>query len=260
MNEPNQMLHQSEYKCFHTDTMRFTRETKLDFCRCDASQHIKLSELLSLTSDTAIEDYYRRGLSWQMLREQGFAILASRVSFRIHRMPKANDELTVTTWEEAPQGLQLYRAYEVTTRDGERLVSGLSTWLVVNPDTRRILKPSAFTARACPTETTAHNCLECGKIAAAQNAEKWAERPVHFSDIDGNNHVNNARYGDFIVDSMPERFRARTVTDFRLNYALEATLGNSLTIFGAASDSDKKLTLCGKQNDSVCFEAEIFFA
>ena len=104
-----------------------------------------------------------------------------------------------------------------------------------------------------------HDCLKYGKIQIPEDLEKWDERTIKYSDIDGNNHVNNARYGAFVADSIPEDLRQAVFTDFRLNYAKEAKLGQKLEIFGNRNESEKKLTFVGKTEDGVSFEAELFY-
>ena len=92
------------------------------------------------------------------------------------------------------------------------------------------------------------------------NLEKWDERIIKYSDIDGNNHVNNARYGAFVADSIPADLRDATFTDFRLNYAKEAKLGQKVEIFGKNNKAEKKLTIIGKTEEGVSFESELIYA
>lgn len=247
------------FNYWYSEDDSYNKESRIDFCKSDKNHTVKLSELLALTSDTAIDDYFQRGFSWDFLAKQGFAILLSRLSFRFFRMPKCDEYITIHTWEEAPQGLQLFRAYDVLDKNGETLISGISSWLVVNPETRRILKPSQFTLRELPKITKERKCLDCGKITIPENLELLEERKVRFSDLDGNGHVNNSRYGDYVIDSIPEEYQNKCFTDFRLNYAHEAVLGENLSIYGAVNDQEKRIVIVAKQKDSVCFESELYF-
>lgn len=247
------------FKQYHDDKMFFHKEMKLSFSQCDRFQRLKLSELLAITSDTAVEDYNQRGLSWKFLAEHDTAILLSRLSFRIHKMPKTNDTITVHTWEEAPQGLQLFRKYEITGTDDEKLVSGVSSWLLVNPTTRRIIKPALFTLREAPTFSTPPDSLDCGKIQQDENAVFLEERKVRPSDLDGNGHVNNSKYGDYITDCLTDEQQSMQLKDFRLNYAKEATCGQTLKLYKSEDKAQNTITITGKQEQNVCFESVLYF-
>lgn len=246
------------FREYHDDGMNFHRETKLYFGQCDKNQNISLSEILLLTSDTGVEDYFVRGLSWKVLQDNGFGILLSRMSIKIHRMPKANDVIKIKTCEEKPQGLQLYRCYEIYCGD-EKLITASSSWLVVNPETRRIIKPTQFTMRPEPLSSYDFQGIPCGKITLPENMKLLDTRPIRFSDLDGNGHMNNSRYGAFTIDCLPLEYQEKTFTDFRINFSKEAILGVTLELYGYFDDENKKVIVAGKQDNQVCFESELFY-
>lgn len=249
----------TSFKQYHDEKIVFHKEMQLAFSQCNKFQRIKLSELLAITSDTAVEDYNQRGLSWKFLAEHDTAILLSRLALRLHKLPHAHDMITVHTWEEAPQGLQLFRKYEITGNEGEKLVSGVSSWLIVNPSTRRIIKPALFTLRDAPTLTTPLDSLDCGKIQQDENAAFLEERKVRPSELDGNGHVNNSKYGDYITDCLSEEEQSMQLKDFRLNYAKEATCGQTLKLYKSEDKAQNTITITGKQEQNVCFESVLYF-
>ena len=109
-----------EYKSWHEeDGITFHNQMNIFFSQCDKFKRLSLHELLRITSDTAVEEYRQRGLSRDVLTQNGYAILVSRVSFKINRMPKENEHITITTWEEKPEALQFVRAYRIKDKDGK---------------------------------------------------------------------------------------------------------------------------------------------
>ena len=229
------------------------------FCEANDNRRLSFYDLLKISSDGAVEDYNQRGMSREVLLENHYAILVSRISYRFHRMPKENEAIVLKTWEEKPEPLQLVRAYEFESMRGEKLVSGLSSWIAVNPESRRIVPTKNFTMRPAPELQGDHDCLKYGKIHYGENLELFDERIIKYSDLDGNGHTNNARYGAFVADALPEDFRRVEFTDFRLNYAKEAMLGQKMSVYGLRDEGAKKLTLVGKTDDGVSFEAELFW-
>ncbi len=253
----------AEYKQFHDEKNRFNFETMVYFCEANDNKQLSLYDLFKMTSDAAVEDYNQQGMSRDILSANQFAILVSRQSFRFHRMPRENERIVLRTWEEKPEALQLVRAYEFESlsqgHEGEKLISGLSSWIVVNPETRKIVPSKNFTMRKAPDLVTEHDCLKYGKIAHPENLEVFDERIVKYSDLDGNGHTNNARYGAFVADALPERFQRVAFKDFRLNYAKEAKYGQKITVYGAVDEESKKVTFIGKTEEGVSFEAELYW-
>ncbi|MBQ9207514.1 MAG: acyl-[Treponema sp.] len=250
----------TEFKQWYDeDGITFHSEHKVQFSQSDSSKKLSLYELLKVTSDMAVEDYAQRGMDRDTLTEHGYACLVSRVAFRFHRFPRENENYVFTTYEERAEPLQLVRAYEFAAPDGTPLITGLSSWLLVDPALHRIIPTKKFDMRP-PVETSKeHDCMKYGKIQIPEDLEKWDERKINYSEIDGNNHVNNARYGAFVADAIPENLRTAAFTDFRLNYAKEAKLGQTLEIFGKVNEAEKKLTIVGKTEEGTSFESELYW-
>ncbi|MBR6912957.1 MAG: acyl-[Treponema sp.] len=250
-----------EYKQFHDSSKKFNFQTMVYFSQANDSKQLSFYDLLKITSDGAVEDYNQQGMSREVLLENHFAILVSRLSFRFHRLPRENERIVLKTWEEKSEALQLVRAYEIESMDGEKLISGLSGWLAVNPDGHKIVPSKMFQMRPPVELQTEHDCLKYGKIAYPDENELslFDERIIKYSDLDGNGHTNNARYGAFVADALPENLRHVQFKDFRLNYAKEAKLGQKVQVFGNVNEEAKRLFLVGKTEEGVSFEAELLW-
>ena len=101
---------ETESRQYYKEDLSFNWETMVFFSQCNINKNLSLNELLKLTSDIAVEDFARRGMSRETLAKNGIAILVSRDSFRIHKFPKENQRIVVRTWEEKSEALQFVRA------------------------------------------------------------------------------------------------------------------------------------------------------
>lgn len=247
------------FKQWHDEQGKFHNEAQIYFCQADMKHRMNLSEVLRQTTDTAVEDYNQRGMPWVFLEANDVLILLSRVAFRFHKIPQANDEIIITTWEEKPEPLQLTRRYEITSHLGEPLISGASRWICVNPSSRKIMRTADFTLRTPPETKTEPDCMEPGKIIIPENLTQLDERTIRYSDIDGNGHTDNSRYAAFVMDCLPEKYQQNNFTDMRMNYSKEAMLNDKIYILGNFDDAAKKITVVGKISDGNCFECELFY-
>ncbi len=245
------------YKEWFEENNVFCREVKLYFGQCDLKRRMSLPQLLLLSSDTAVEDYRLRGMSVDALAANGVVILVSRLSFEIHSYPMAGERLLVKTWEDKPDGILLSRKYEIESAGGESLISGTSLWLIANPETRQIIKPSAFTMRPVPDFVIPVDCPPCAKIRRPENMKPLGERKVGYSDIDSNGHTNNSRYAAFILDVLPQEFQTGDVKNITINYAKEALSGDMISLSGAFSEDGKTAIVAGDVQGHACFEVAI---
>lgn len=232
----------------------YTRQEELTFADCDRNKRARMAALLTRMAVFAGYDYDARGLTHEVLYARREIFLLSRVALRIHACPRAGDVLTITTWENGARGAHMQRVFEMTDQTGRLCVSAKSDWILVDPATRKILRPASFTAKPltlCPKEI---DCPEPKKIVLPhEGLEDLGTRRVVWSDLDGNGHLFSGRYGDIVWDYLPADLRERTPRAFYLNYSKEATLGEELRLEGFRESGAYRLEGLGP--DGICFTA-----
>lgn len=211
----------------------YFRQEELTFRDCGPDQRARVSAILSKMACFAGYDYDARGLTHETLRANREVFLLSRAAVRIHDCPRAGEVLDIATWEAGVKAAHMRRNYEMTDREGRVRVSARTDWILVDPETRKILRPSSFTAKPLLNDPRPLDCPSTRKVVVPQEGrEALGVRTVRWSDLDGNGHLFSGNYGDVIWDALPEDLRARTPRAFHINYSREAVLGDALTLEG----------------------------
>ncbi len=236
----------------------YFRQEELVFADCDPFQRVRVSALLTKVASFAGYDYDARGLTHDKLYAMREVFLLSRVALQIHRCPVAGEVLDITTWENGARGAHMQRVYEMADRSGAVCVSAKSDWILVDPQTRKILRPASFTAKAltvCPKEI---DCPDPKKIQLPREGlEELGRRTVRWSDLDGNGHLYSANYGDIVWDFLPPDLQERAPRTFFINYSREATLGEELRLLGHREADAYRMEGLGP--DGTCFTALCVF-
>jgi len=231
----------------------YSRQGELNFSDCDRNRRIRPAAVLSLMAAAAGYDYDARGLTYERLYAIHQIFLLSKAAFRIHRCPMAGDVLTMSTWENGTKGAHLRRVYELSDRNsGQVCISGKSEWILVDPESRKILRPSSFTGKpltVCPKEIDAPDCVKI--TLPEENAEELGIRTVVWSDLDGNGHVYSGNYGDIIWDALPAPLQDKPLREFQINYHKEAVLGEQLRLMGVQEGHTYRME--GRGDGAPCF-------
>lgn len=237
----------------------YFRQEELGFWDCDREQRVRIAALLSKLATFAGYDYDARGLTHQRLLASREVFLLSRAALKIHRCPRAQDVLDITTWENGVKAAHMRRNYEMTGReDGTPRVSARTDWILVDPVTRKILRPSSFTAKPLMTSDRPLDCPDTRKlILPKENRENLGERRIRWSDLDGNGHLYSGNYGDIIWDALPEDLQGRLPREFHINYSREAVLGDVLHLEGCRSEEGYFVE--GRGPWGLCFTALCVF-
>ena len=153
----------------------------------------------------------------------------------------------------------MQRVYEMRDGDGTPRVSIKSDWILVNPATRKIMRPSAFTAKPLLTCDREIDSPDPRKILLPhEGTEDLGIRRVVWSDLDGNGHVYSANYGDIIWDYLPVELQERTPKEFYINYSHEAVFGEELRLKGF-QNADGGYLMEGLAPNGTCFTALCVF-
>lgn len=234
----------------------YEKPAEIRFYQCDKNGRAKVSNIMTTIADVAGLDYTNRGYGRKDLWEQGMVFLLSRLTIKFNRMPSADSRIVYRTWEHGIEGAQFFRYFNVLDRSGAELLSCNSAWLLADPVSRKIHRPSVFKGRIDPSpeEVLAPRPY---KIKIDRFAQKAGEKKVRFTDIDGNGHMNNGHYADIAYDFISPDLSDRETDVFSINFNHEAKLGDLMEIF-VSQDSDSAMVYAMVEN-TLCFSVEITF-
>ena len=185
--------------------------------------------LMNILQDIAGEHAGLLGFGVDALAKNGMMWVASRCHVRIHRHIRWHEEVTVNSWPSGEKGLMSLRDFEITDRDGEKLVSASIAWLVIDVKRRRPLRPCRAIGeipahRVRSLETEFEEIEEMGKVTCEQNFTP------RFGEIDMNCHINNAVYLAWALESVPEEFRRQYVpVEIEIAFKAEILSGQDVT-------------------------------
>lgn len=218
---------------FHRENNVFCARFALTFRECDPQRRIKLSSLLGISGDIAGADYAMRGLPYEKMLANQEVFLLSRYAFRFVRRPLEGENICVRTWERGAEGAHVLRDYVYENANGAPCIFGTSAWVIVNPVTRRPMRPSEFKSGVLLRSEQRADCPPAARLRPDETLmESLGVRKVVYSDIDANGHLSNGKYGDIAVDFLPPALRGVEYDVFEINFIREAREGDQLAISG----------------------------
>jgi acyl-ACP thioesterase len=211
---------------------------------------LKLSAVLRYQQEAGEQHLQSAGMGWRDMIDMGMVFVASRWRVAIHRLPRMEEQVTLTTWHRDRKGPRFTRCYEWRDAEGALLIEGAMQFALVSVAEHRLLRGDEFMARA-PLPDAERNvaCGDPGRIPAAATAPAGSYT-VRWSDIDRNGHMNNTHYADLMLDFAPA---GRTPALVDLHFAGESRLGDTIAI--ACGDTDGVTTVVGDTDRGRTFAA-----
>ena len=224
----------------------------------DSADRMRLSAVLRYQQEAGEQHLGPAGLGWRDLSGHGIAFVASRWHAVIHRLPRLEEEVTLTTWHRDRKGPRFFRCYEWRDAAGNLLIEGVMQFALVSVADHRLLRGDEFMALApLPDAVRGVGCGDPARFALTDpvGAGTYA---VRWSDIDRNGHMNNTRYADLAWDFLPSLWQDRDPVDVQLHFAGESRQGDTLSLWVSAED-ENALCVAADTDRGRTFAAKISF-
>lgn len=198
----------------------------------DLRGNLSIPSLFSLFQEVAWEHSTMDGFGFNQLQQQGLFWVLSRVYVEIYQMPQWTDNIKLTTWHSGTDGVFALRDFIVHNREGRKLISATSSWLVVDIETRRPKRPQSIKmsfSEDNPKRALNINPQKVNKISD----EDFSSYAVtsRLSDIDINGHINNTKYIEWVVNSFSaDLYAEHLVKSLQINFLSEGFLNETFSI------------------------------
>src|SRR5690606_5602254 len=145
---------------------------------------------------TALSNLFQE-ISWRhadsadfgrILQEQHLSWIMARMDIKCENLPSWGDSIKIYTSGRGKDKLFAFREFLITNFEGDILAQGMSSWLLMNLQSKRILRPEKVLPSELfdPTETP---IWQPEKIKLKGELVISEKLKVRFSDLDLNNHV-----------------------------------------------------------------------
>ena len=197
----------------------------------DITSRLRMDALFDYFQEMAWRHVVELALGYRELTALGYAWFLSRARVRVHRQPAWGDEGTIETWHATTDGLLFVRDFRLTDSSGATAIEASTGWLLVDTTAFRP-HPADVLPVGLPPNLKGRALDEpMRKIIPPRALVPVYERRVQQSEIDVNQHVNNARYLAWVFDCYDPAFlKSHALRALQVNYTGETALGDTVAL------------------------------
>ena len=229
----------------------------------DASWRLKPVAFMNLAQEAANAHATILGFGYDDLIASRTAWVLSRLHVEFVDTPKWRDVVSFQTWHKGLDRLFYLRDFLMTDKDGNPKVKATSSWLVLNLETRRLVRDPELMDEGT---TCSENVIAApaGKVQFPKDLpeERVMEHVVAYSDVDMLGHANNAMYMQWAMDVVDyETASTRGVKYFTINFNHEVHAGETVVLYRACQEMEDGLHVFveGRTDKASSFCVEIVF-
>ncbi len=214
---------------------------------------IKLLDCMQRLADTHADIL---GIGREDLKKRNLVWMSARSAIVMEREIQLGEKITLRTWTGENTRASCPRYFLFIDEAGCEIGGGATTWMMIDPNTRRIVSPQKVDLPDIPVSEDVSSITmdQLPKLARIDIAEV---RKPKYTDIDINGHVNNVSYVKWVLDALPiEIMHKHYVGALQINYHQEIRPEDvcvlEFQIYGSV------VLVCGKsEQGKIFFEARI---
>ena len=234
----------------------YTWPLKISTYDAGRDRRLTLSGQLRLQQEVGELHLGGAGLTWEEFLQHGMVFVLTKLNTVIYRAPLLDESIFLPTWHRDTKGAQFFRCYQFLDAQENVLIDSVSAFALVDPVEHKLLRPHVFEQFGVGTQPERLNgCPDPGKIKPPAELEPVGKRPIYWSDLDYNGHLNNTKYADIVCDFLPGGMAGCRIKGLHISYLKEAVEGDVLDIEAASSDGE--VWVAGSHERGRCFEARL---
>ncbi len=197
----------------------------------DPMKRLSIPAAFGILGDAAGRDANRRGWGYDELTARNQAWVLIRARMQITRQPSWGERIILRTWPKMMEGIIAYRDFQILDEQRNVVIAGSTAWTVLDLATRRLVR---LTGLIDPD----HGMSEIHAIKEKPERINWPdnlqidkELTAEYGHLDMNNHVNNSRYIEWVINTLPaETLMNRQLTEVEVNFISEVKYMDDLLV------------------------------
>lgn len=218
-----------EQTAMPSDITKYSEQFKIRASEVDTNGKATLPALCSLFQEVAGNHALKLSFDITQLHKKKLTWVLHRMDIKIDRFPEWRETITIETWPAAGDALRAYRDYRILDEAGKQIGCCLSYWMMINIETRRPTRmpKEVLELRLSEIEHVLPVKASRMKPFDTERADAEAHFTVRKSDLDMNDHVNNARYVEWMLETF-EGEKASKIHRIDIMFVQESTAGECI--------------------------------
>lgn len=197
----------------------------------DVNNNMKISSLLNFMQDAASDHAESLGFGFESLYKQGFFWVLSWMKIKIDKLPGYGDKTILETWPKRFEKFYALRDFHIYLNE-QNIIKATTAWILMNTNSGRPVRPEHY-----PGQIRLSNDIDAlddlpRRLSECSSKESIYQKTVLYSDIDLNQHMNNAKLIEMAYDGFNlKNSDAKQISSIEVNFLSETKLNNNLRVF-----------------------------
>lgn len=208
----------------------FSKQYEIRYNEVDKFYQATLPTIMNYLEDSAISHSSSVGLGVHELKSRGLGWVLNRWVLSVEKYPMLGEKVVVETWPSSFERFYGNREFFIKDGTDSIIARAFSVWIFFDLNKRRPVRipPEFGDSYGINSERALKQPFKIQDEFF--KAEYSCNFTVRRCDIDTNSHVNNVRYVEWLLETLPvSTYDNKKVNFFIIEYKKETTLGSCIS-------------------------------
>lgn len=223
---------------------KFSKEYEIYYHDVDQNLQCKLSSIANYLTDVSNAQSENLGETIQMLIDNNYAWVIYKYDITMYEYPKYRDVISIESNILGVKKFYGFRGYLIINSKGTIIGEATALAFLINIEKRRPMRLSPEQYKRYGLDCDLKDVLPMDDILDFENADYFNDFPIRLSDIDSNGHVNNVKYIEMAIESIPsDVIRDYSLSRLKIIFKKETTYGDTVHLSSKVIiNEDNKIT------------------
>lgn len=236
---------------------KFTETHQVVYYECDTTGQMRLPMMINCVIKSSEEQSDALGRDKSFISKYGLTWVITHYDIQVSRFPKNGEQIAITTEADSYNKYFCYRNFWIHDNEGKECAKIESVFALMGIDNRKLASvPEEIIA---PFESEKITKIKRSPKIIAPSGNQSLNYRVRFADIDGNRHVNNSRYFEWMLDVLGYDFlTSHNLQQVSIKFDKEVEYGNEIESYWDLIEEEEVVSRHQiKIGNQLCAEASM---
>ncbi|WP_294187026.1 acyl-ACP thioesterase domain-containing protein [uncultured Clostridium sp.] len=210
----------------------YEKEYELHYYDVDKNLEGNMSTIINILSDIGTRQSEELGSGMKELMKENMTWVFYNYHVKIFRNPKYGEKLKVKTEPVGFKKFYALRNYEIKDNHGNVIVTANAIFLLINLEKRRMMRIPESQYEVYGVQGDIKGEFKIPRIEAIDEYKYENTFKVRYTDIDSNQHVNNTKYVDWAIETLPEEIvNNYSLDEIKVTFEKECKYGDTVNVY-----------------------------
>lgn len=229
----------------------YRKNYEINYYNTDENQKCTVPSIVNFFTDVGTSQSEFLGETLEVLEEKKRAWVFYKYDIKIYNYPKYREKITVETENIGFKKFYDYKRYAMLNLKGEVLAEALALFLFIDVEKRRATRITKDQYDLYNKNGDLDKEIKFDDILKLDEVQYTKEFSIRYSDIDTNGHVNNCKYIEWAIESVPfEIVKNNNIKRIKVIFKKETIYGENISVFTQVINNDENIVTVHQIVDS----------